>query len=105
MSLSYDQADGEGLTRTDINCTNCSKVFIGKVDHGIDGNHIIICPHCGHEHCRVIEKGRITGERWSSRYGEAGKYRGLWTSQSLPAITSTAAQMIRDRWLNLESEK
>jgi len=46
-------------TRTDVHCHACSKMFIAKIDFQIDGNHIIVCPHCGHEHFRVIQKGVI----------------------------------------------
>jgi len=98
--LAYDPLGGDGMTRTDMDCTNCQRVFVGKIDHGIEGNHVIICPHCGHEHCRVIQNGKITSERWDSRFGEAGRYTGLWTHDSLKIETSTAAQLIRDRWLN-----
>lgn len=33
---------------------------------GINGNHEIVCPHCGHTHYRVVENGRVTGERYRS---------------------------------------
>jgi DNA-directed RNA polymerase subunit RPC12/RpoP len=91
--------------RTDMNCTDCGKSFIATLDFGVDGQHVVECPHCAHEHCRVIEKGQVTGDRWESRNEnhlprvEVEK-RCVWKSQTIPAVTSTAAAYIRDRWLN-----
>lgn len=91
----------EGLVRTDMNCTNCSKNFIAELDHSIDGNHIVECPYCGHEHCRVIQNGKITGDRWSSREQRVNvDKRRIWKHNVLSMKTSTASAFIRDKWLN-----
>lgn len=88
--------------RTDLNCTNCGKNFIAQLDFNIDGNHIIECPYCGHEHCRVISEGKVTGDRWSSRKQRVKVERKhIWKSDNLPMSTSTASEYIRNRWLNL----
>lgn len=90
--------------RTDLNCTECSKTFVAQLDMGIDGNHIIECPYCGHEHCRVIKNGKVTGDRWSSRDQRVKVERKhVWKADSLPMSTSTAGEFIRARWLNLIS--
>ena len=39
------------------------------IDTEIDGNHVLNCPNCGHQHCRVVRNGVITGLRWRSRNG------------------------------------
>lgn len=57
----------EDPVRTDMNCTNCSKNFIAQLDMSLDGNHVVECPYCGHEHCRVVKAGKVTGDRWESR--------------------------------------
>jgi DNA-directed RNA polymerase subunit RPC12/RpoP len=101
MNIAYDPLEGEGIERTDVYCHECSKTFIGSIDFDIDGNHIIICPNCGHEHCRVVEKGKITSERWSSKYGRVEHNVGRWTHQSLKINTSSASQFLRDKWLNM----
>jgi len=88
--------------RTDLSCTECSKTFIAQLDFAIDGNHIIECPYCGHEHCRVIKDGRVTGDRWSSRDQRVDVERKhIWKSDSLPMATTTAGEFIRQSWLNL----
>lgn len=88
--------------RTDMNCTECGNIFIAQLDFSIDGNHIVECPHCGHEHCRVIKEGKVTGDRWSSRDQRVEVERKhIWKSDSLPMATTTAGEFIRQSWLNL----
>ena len=48
-------------------CHNCSTKMVFELDMTLNGNHVIHCPECDHEHCRVIENGKVTGERWDSR--------------------------------------
>ena len=87
--------------RTDMNCTHCSKNFIATLDMTLDGNHVVECPYCAHEHCRVIKKGVVTGDRWESRAQRHNVHkRNVWKSDSRPAMTTTAAEHIRDLWLN-----
>lgn len=88
--------------RTDLRCTECNNTFIAQLDFSIDGNHIIECPHCGHEHCRVIKDGKITEERWSSREQRVEVERKhIWKADALPMSTTTAGEFIRSRWMNL----
>lgn len=102
MSKGYTPVEGEeGWKKTDMHCHACSKGFIGEFDFSVNGQHIVLCPRCGHEHCRVIENGKITGERWDSRSSKPKvKGRSFWKSDSGVARSSTAAQYLRDLWLN-----
>lgn len=90
-------------TKTIFNCTECSKQIVALLDYTINGNHIVECPHCGHEHCRVITDGKITEDRWSTRYGtdktNAIKPRRVWKHSVLPAQTTSASEFIRARWM------
>jgi|SRR5688572_19169300 DNA-directed RNA polymerase subunit RPC12/RpoP len=93
----------DGEERTSMDCHNCNKNFVALLDYSIVGNHTIECPHCGHEHCRVIEGGRVTQERWDSKYGgdkdkDAIKARKVWKSNVLKAETNSASEFIRARW-------
>lgn len=94
----------EGKVRTDMHCTNCSKKFLAKIDFDVDGNHEIVCPMCGHSHYRVIEKGKITSDRWDSASDTSIKdqTQKLWTDDSRKLQTSSVSQFLRERWLNLE---
>lgn len=92
---------GEGITRTDMHCHYCSKGFIAELDFSINGKHVVECPHCAHEHCRVIMDGKITADRWEGRNGTIREIKGrsFWKSDVLAAKTSKAHQFIRDSWL------
>lgn len=86
--------------RTDMNCTECSKNFVAQLDMSLDGNHVIECPYCGHEHCRVVTGGKVTGDRWESRRQRVDvDKRCVWKSDSQPIMTSTASAFIREAWL------
>ena len=88
-----------GEADTFLSCTECSKSFVAKLDYEIDGNHIIECPWCGHEHCRVIIKGTVTDIRWDTRMQrvDVGK-RNVWKSSVIAAKTSSASQFLADLW-------
>lgn len=89
-----------GRVRTDLYCTECNKGFIAELDYDIDGNHVVECPHCGHEHCRVITGGRVTGDRWSSRAQRVDvDIRRVWKHDVLQMQTATASAFIRQLWL------
>jgi|GEM_PF-3290194 len=50
-------------------CHACNQNVMFRVDLNMNGNHVLNCPTCGHEHCRVVVDGHITGDRWDSRNG------------------------------------
>lgn len=56
--------------KTEIYCHECGNYVQFTLDKELDGNHIIKCPKCGHEHCRVIKNGEVTHDRWDSRNGD-----------------------------------
>lgn len=92
----------KGQVRTDVLCTNCHRTFIAQLDFDIDGNHVVECPYCGHEHCRTIRAGVITGERWDGRAQRVDvAKRNVWKSDVIQATTHSAAWFIRERWMNL----
>jgi len=56
--MTTDHLTFKGEQRTVFQCTECNKGIVALLDYDIDGNHVIECPHCGHEHCRVIKTVR-----------------------------------------------
>lgn len=48
-------------------CRNCGGYVQFPLDLELNGNHVLKCPNCGHEHCRVVKDGIITDQRWDSR--------------------------------------
>lgn len=53
----------------EIHCHECNNYVRFILDLLTDGNHVLNCPICKHEHCRVVKDGRITDVRWDSRNG------------------------------------
>lgn len=98
-----DHLTHTGEVRTSMNCHHCSKDFIALLDYSVNGNHVIECAHCGHEHLRKIQDGKITDDRWGSREQrteEVIRCRRTWKHDSLPAQTTSTSEFIRSRWLD-----
>lgn len=95
----YDETKVE---RTDMYCHECSKNFVAELDYNIDGKHVVECPHCGHEHCRTINAGIITSDRWDGRNDgdNVVKVRNVWKHDVLKIKTSSACHFMREKWLN-----
>ena len=55
------------IERQEISCHNCQKHVQFDLDMELNGNHILRCPNCNHEHCRVVKDGIITDDRWDIR--------------------------------------
>jgi DNA-directed RNA polymerase subunit RPC12/RpoP len=105
MGESLDLNSGKGLCRTDMHCHNCGKNFLARIDFDIEGNHEVECPICGHIHFRVIVAGVITEERWNSSYSTVRvNKRNVWKHNDLAMKTSSAAEFLRDLWLNPTGE-
>lgn len=103
--MSTDHLTYDGEARTIMHCHDCGKEFVALLDYSIAGNHVVECPHCGHEHCRVIEGGKITEDRWSTRHGtdkdrDGIRARRVWKSNVLPACTSSTSEFLRNRWID-----
>lgn len=91
------------VARTQMHCHACSKNFVAELEAGIDGKHVVECPHCGHQHYRIIKDGEITESRWGSDPSSDVKLipaRSVWKSSVIQAQTSTVAAHIRERWMN-----
>jgi len=91
----------EGIVRTEEDCTSCGKFFVTKINYDLNGNHHILCPHCGHEHWRVIKNGVMTGERWGSQNGPNREVptERMWSDKTVGIQTTTASEYIRRKWL------
>lgn len=59
----------EKVERQELHCHNCDKHVQFNIDLSMNGNHVLKCPNCGHEHCRVVKDGIISDIRWDSRNG------------------------------------
>ena len=60
-----------------LHCTNCGRLLQFRTKPEKNGNLIIICDYCGHQHCRVVVNGIVTGDRWDARYKQVDKTYGV----------------------------
>ena len=63
-------------------CTNCGTYLSFRTKPEKDGNVIIVCDKCGHQHCRRVKNGEVTSDRWDSRAGSVSKVHGVMKRSS-----------------------
>ena len=73
------------IEATRLYCHECDGYFTARLDMALNGNHEIKCPNCGHIHYRVVENGKVTGERYRS---SMRTYYVLGASYTTAATTS-----------------
>jgi len=71
--------------RQELWCHECQRYVQFDIDVELNGEHVIVCPNCKHEHCRVVENGRVTEVRWDSRN------RGGWSGSTYMATGMTSS--------------
>lgn len=79
--------------RQELHCHACDKYVVFTCDMELDGNHVLNCPNCGHEHCRVVKDGVITDFRWDSRNGPTYQMfmvSGTVTTMATITVSSTS---------------
>lgn len=74
---------------TRLYCHECDGKFTVRLDYGLNGNHKITCPKCGHIHYRVIENGKVTGDRYRSSM-DVFSYSTTLSTSFYIAASSTA---------------
>lgn len=50
-------------------CNNCDKYLEFIINRSKNGKKIIVCDHCGHQHCRYVHEGIVSDRRWDARNG------------------------------------
>ena len=93
------------IERQELHCHDCDQYVQFDMDTEINGNHVLECPVCGHEHCRVVQDGIITDVRWDQRNGNLPMYTvassTMTTSTASIDVTSTGSNIFTtDLWLN-----
>ncbi len=65
----------ERIESQELHCHACGQYVQFRLDMNMNGAHVLNCPNCGHEHCRVVENGKITDDRWDQRNGNQRQLR------------------------------
>ena len=76
------------VERQELWCHSCSSYVQFDIDTELNGNHVLTCPKCGHEHCRVVKDGKVTDIRWDQR-NKSLPYHTVNTSSVSFTTTST----------------
>jgi len=102
----------EKIERQELHCHACNRYVQFDLDMSLNGNHVLTCPNCKHEHCRVVNNGRITSNRWDQRNGLSTFYISTTTISSstsstydtyisqTTSTTVTAGAYLYDAWIN-----
>jgi hypothetical protein len=77
-------------------CHACGSIMRFELDMDLDGKHVINCPVCGHEHCRIIKNGNITSDRWDQR--NQTNYQIFYIAVSIGTSLSTSSSYALDSW-------
>lgn len=81
--------------RQELHCHACGRYVQFVCDLSLDGNHVLNCPNCGHEHCRAVKDGIITDIRWDQRNGPTWHIAATSTAYSNVCVyTSTTTATI-----------
>jgi hypothetical protein len=88
-------------TRQELYCHACDQYVQFVMDLSKDGNHVLECPNCKHEHCRVVKDGVITDIRWDQRngpthqiYTTTSSTTAVYTATSLTYFTSATSTWV-----------
>lgn len=101
------------MERQELFCHNRKSYVRFNVPES-DGEFIVRCPNCGHEHFRVVRDGVITEERWGSSNSVASPLSPVYATGTSTANTSfisssgtsatTANSFIAQSWLNTSTQ-
>ena len=88
------------IERQELYCHGCDRYIQFNIDIELEGNHVLRCPNCKHEHCRVVKNGIVTDERWGQRNDSMQTF---YVSNSFTTSTATSAwtgAYSYNQWMN-----
>jgi len=91
------------IERQELHCHNCDGYVQFDIDIHLNGNHVITCPNCKHEHLRVVKNGVITDARWGSRNGNMQLYTATGTTYTFSSYTASStgsSAYLSSSWLD-----
>ena len=98
------------VQRQELWCHECSSYVQFNLDISLNGKHVLNCPKCGHEHCRIVKDGVISEDRWDRRNGSSTPGTSsmsviyatnvAWTTASTFNSTSATNSFFYDSWIN-----
>lgn len=95
----FRKRQSAGPERQELHCHACDRYVQFTMDMSLNGNHVLECPNCGHEHCRVVKDGVITEDRWASRNGPAMYVTAVTSSATSTFVTYSATNQAANHFL------
>ena len=83
----------DSVEMQEIHCHNCDRYVQFPLDLSLNGNHVLHCPNCNHEHCRVVRNGKISDVRWDQRNNNLQTYYVPYqtiTMTTMSAVSSSS---------------
>ena len=77
------------MRRQELYCHACERYVQFQIDIELDGNHVLHCPNCDHEHCRVVRQGVVTDIRWDQRNGPT--YQVAYATFTMSSTTNCSS--------------
>lgn len=103
------------VERTELYCHECNRYVQFDLEDTMSGDLEVICPNCGHVHCRVVENGVVTDVRWGSRNGNNSTttyvVTGATTTSTsinttyVSTVQGTGAQLLASSWNSSSSNQ
>ena len=96
------------VEKQELHCHACQQYVQFELDLSLNGNHVLECPNCGHEHCRVVRDGRITDIRWASNNGPTYTVSNWAITSSTNSTFNTATTsnfFLYQAWLNTTTSR
>lgn len=92
------------VERQELWCHGCENYVQFSMDLNMDGNHVLDCPVCGHQHYRVVRNGKITGIRWRNSAGTGiAVTRVTYSVTSTSDSTTSSSVFLQQAWSNRTS--
>lgn len=88
---------------TELYCHGCRGYVRFVLDTEVNGDHVVACPKCGHEHRRTVTDGRVEEHPERTHYAPAHTYMcyldATWSLDPTTAYNGDSAPDLWDSWL------
>lgn len=89
---------------TEIYCHGCWGYVKFMIDDGCNGDYVVKCPKCGHEHRRSVKDGKIEDNGKRSNYAPPFDYPcyldAVWNAAPVAQYQGSSSPDLWDSWLS-----
>jgi uncharacterized protein YbaR (Trm112 family) len=99
------------IERQELHCHICDKYVQFDIDISLNGNYVLACPNCKHEHYRLVVDGKITDVRWDqintnlqfyavNTYAITTSSTSTYNTYAINSSANTANSCLYASWMN-----